>query len=182
MSNKKHGFCLWFTGYSGAGKTTIASAVELRINGCGRATTMLDGDVVRAHLSKGLGFSKEDRDANVKRIGVVAARVVKHGGIAICASISPYKESRRIVKDFFDKDCFVEIYVSTPLGVCESRDPKGLYSLVRQGKKLDFTGIDSDYQVPDNADLVLDTSCQDIVQSVQAVLDLISIKYGLVFN
>lgn len=153
----KQGVCVWFTGLSGSGKSTIAEILTVFLNEDGRAVTLLDGDVVRTHLSKGLGFSREDRDANILRIGFVAAEVVRHGGIAICAAVSPYIESRSSVRGMFDDGRFIEIFVDTPLGVCEQRDSKGMYEKARRGEIAGFTGIDDPYEAPENADIVLDT-------------------------
>lgn len=166
----KQGFCLWFTGLSASGKSTIAQAVENKLNESGRATTVLDGDIVRTHLSKGLGFSREDRDENVKRIGYVASQVVKHNGIAICSAISPYEETRDVVRHYFEHGRFLEVYVSTPLEVCEARDPKGLYVLARQGKMPGFTGIDDAYEAPSNPEIEIDTSVTSIDEAVESIL------------
>lgn len=170
----KRGYCFWFTGLSGAGKSTIATELENRLIEQGRVVTMLDGDIVRRHLSKGLGFSREDRDENIKRIGFVAAEVVKHEGIAICAAISPYEETRRTVRSFFEPGKFIEIYVSTPLETCEARDPKGLYAQARRGEIKGFTGIDDTYEVPTHPELTLDTSKLSVDECVQAILDFIT--------
>ena len=172
----KQGFCLWFTGLSASGKSTIAQAVENKLNESGRATTVLDGDIVRTHLSKGLGFSREDRDENVKRIGYVASQVVKHNGIAICSAISPYEETRDTVRQYFERGRFIEVYISTPLEVCEARDPKGLYSLARQGKMPGFTGIDDAYEIPNNPEIEIDTSVVSVDKAVQSILDELRTK------
>ena len=128
--NLKHeqGFCVWFTGLSGAGKSTTADIVTVLLQERGRAVTLLDGDVVRTHLSKGLGFSREDRDANIRRIGFVAAEIVKHGGAVICAAVSPYRSTRDEVRQLVGKDRFIEVFVDTPLDECERRDVKGMYA------------------------------------------------------
>lgn len=174
----KQGYCIWFTGLSASGKSTIARALESRLNETGRLTTILDGDVIRSHLSKGLGFSREDREENVKRIGYVASQVVKHNGIAICAAISPYEDARNSVRGYFKNDHFIEVYVSTPLEICEARDPKGFYSLARQGKMSGFTGIDDEYQPPQNPELSIDTSVISVDESVEKILGLLENKYG----
>lgn len=173
MRRIEQGFCLWFTGLSGAGKSTVAQAVESRLNESGRTTTLLDGDVIRTHLSKGLGFSKEDRDENIKRIGYVASQVVRHNGVVICAVISPYRETRDNVRRYFENDNFIEIYISTPIEVCEKRDPKGLYMLARKGKVTGFTGIDDIYEPPINPEVVIDTSKMNIESAVQIVLGVL---------
>lgn len=174
----KQGYCLWFTGLSASGKSTIARAVESRLNESGRLTTMLDGDVVRTHLSKGLGFSREDRDENVKRIGFVASQVVKHNGVAICAAISPYNDARKAVRNYFESGHFIEIYISTPIEVCEARDPKGLYALARSGKMPGFTGVDDEYQAPESPEIAIDTSKVSVTEGVELILRLLDEQYG----
>jgi sulfate adenylyltransferase len=151
------GCCIWFTGLSGAGKSTTAVILARRLEAQGRTVTVLDGDIVRTHLSRGLGFSKQDRDANVRRIGFVAAEVVRHGGIAICAAISPYRDARAAVRAMIDPDTFCEVYVSTDLATCERRDPKGMYAAARRGEIKAFTGVDDPYEPPLAAELVIDT-------------------------
>ena len=123
----------------------------------GRQVTVLDGDVVRTHLSKGLGFSKEDRDTNIRRIGFVAAEIARHGGGVICAAVSPYRATRNECRAMVGSDRFVEIFVDAPLDVCEERDVKGMYRLAREGKIKNFTGIDDPYEPPHNPELVIDT-------------------------
>jgi len=151
------GVCAWFTGLSGAGKSTIASVLTVMLQEYGRQVTVLDGDVVRTHLSKGLGFSKEGRDTNIRRIGYVASEIVRHGGVAICAAVSPYRATRNDVRNMIGGDHYVEIFVDTPLEVCEQRDVKGLYAKARSGEIKGFTGIDDPYEAPNNAEIVLDT-------------------------
>jgi sulfate adenylyltransferase len=153
----KQGVCLWFTGLSGAGKSTTAEILTMLLQENGRQVTLLDGDVVRTHLSKGLGFSKEDRDINIRRIGFVAAEIIRHGGLVVCAAVSPYRATRNDVRNMVGKDHFVEIFVDTPLEVCEERDVKGLYSKARRGEIKGFTGIDDPYEPPRNPELRLDT-------------------------
>jgi sulfate adenylyltransferase len=123
----------------------------------GRQVTVLDGDVIRTHLSKGLGFSKEDRDANIRRIGFVAAEIVRHGGVVICAAISPYRATRDEVRMMVGAEHFVEVYVDTPLDVCEQRDTKGLYAKARRGDLKGFTGIDDPYEPPTQPEIALNT-------------------------
>jgi len=154
---KKQGLCLWFTGLSGCGKSTIASALVPMLMEHGRQATVLDGDVVRTHLSKGLGFSKEDRDTNILRIGFVAGEIARHNGTVICAAISPYRATRNEARKMSGEDRFIEIWVNTPLEVCEERDIKGLYAKARRGEIKGFTGIDDPYEEPLNAEIVLDT-------------------------
>lgn len=153
----RQGFCLWFTGLSGAGKSTTADILVARLLEHGRQVTVLDGDVVRTHLSKGLGFSREDRDTNIRRIGFVAAEIVRHGGSVICAAVSPYRATRNECRTMVGADHFVEVFVDTPLEVCEQRDVKGMYQKARAGHLKNFTGIDDPYESPLGAELVLDT-------------------------
>lgn len=153
----KQGVCLWFTGLSGCGKSTIAEALIPMLMEHGRQATVLDGDVVRTHLSKGLGFSKEDRDTNILRIGFVAGEITRHNGTVICAAISPYRSTRNEARMMADPDHFIEIWVNTPLEVCEQRDIKGLYAKARRGELKGFTGIDDPYEEPLNPELVLST-------------------------
>lgn len=155
--NYKRGLCLWFTGLSGCGKSTIASALIPMLMEHGRQATVLDGDVVRTHLSKGLGFSKEDRDINILRIGFVAGEIARHNGTVICAAISPYLATRNEARKMSGEDRFVEIFVNTPLEVCEARDIKGLYAKARRGEIKGFTGIDDPYEAPVDPEIVLDT-------------------------
>lgn len=154
---REQGFCIWFTGLSGAGKSTIADVLELMLLARGKRVTLLDGDVVRLNLSKGLGFSREDRDTNIRRIGFVAAEIVRHSGAAICAAISPYRDVRAEVRAMFPEFAFVEVYVNTPFDVCEQRDTKGLYAQARRGEITGFTGLDDPYETPLAADIVIDT-------------------------
>jgi len=151
------GVCAWFTGLSGAGKSTIASMLTVMLQEYGRQVTVLDGDVVRTHLSKGLGFSKEGRDTNIRRIGYVASEIVRHGGVVICAAVSPYRATRNDVRNMVGGDHYVEVFVDTPLEVCEQRDVKGLYAKARSGEIKGFTGIDDPYEAPNNAEILLDT-------------------------
>jgi sulfate adenylyltransferase len=153
----KQGFCLWFTGLSGAGKSTTAEILTIILSEHGRQVTLLDGDVVRTHLSKGLGFSKEDRETNIRRIGYVAAEIVRHNGVVICAAVSPYRATRNECRSIVGGDHFLEVFVDTPLEVCERRDVKGMYRQAREGKIKNFTGIDDPYEPPLNAELVLGT-------------------------
>ncbi len=153
----RQGVCVWFTGLSGAGKSTTAEVLTMLLLEQGRQVTVLDGDVVRTHLSKGLGFSREDRDTNIRRIGFVAAEIVRHGGVAVCAAISPYRATRNEVRQMVGADHFVEVFVDTPLEECERRDAKGMYMMARRGEITGWTGIDDPYEEPENAEIVLDT-------------------------
>jgi sulfate adenylyltransferase len=153
----QQGFCLWFTGLSGAGKSTTADILSIMMLEHGRQVTVLDGDVVRTHLSKGLGFDKEDRDINIRRIGYVASEIVRHGGGVICATVSPYRATRNECRALVGVERFIEVYVDTPLEVCEERDAKGMYALAREGKIKNFTGIDDPYEPPHNPEIAIDT-------------------------
>ncbi len=156
----KQGFTVFFTGLSGSGKSTIANALMVKLMEMGgRPTTLLDGDVVRKHLSSELGFSKEHRDINIRRIGYVASEITKNGGIAICAPIAPYTATRRAVREMVEAyGAFIEVHVATSVEDCEKRDRKGLYKLAREGKIKEFTGISDPYEMPTKAELVLETS------------------------
>jgi sulfate adenylyltransferase len=149
--------CVWFTGLSGAGKSTTAEVLTMLLLERGRQVTVLDGDVVRTHLSKGLGFSREDRDTNIRRIGFVAAEIVRHGGVAVCAAISPYQATRNEVRQMIGAERFIEVFVDTPLEECERRDAKGMYAMARRGEITGWTGIDDPYEVPGHAEITLDT-------------------------
>lgn len=156
----RQGFTVFFTGLSGSGKSTIANALMVKLMEIGgRHVSLLDGDIVRKNLSSELGFSKEHRDLNIRRIGYVASEVTKHGGIAICAPIAPYAATRRIVRDTISPvGGFVEVHVATPLEVCEERDRKGLYAKARAGIIKEFTGISDPYEAPEHPEMVIDTT------------------------
>jgi len=166
----KQGVCIWFTGLSGSGKSTTAEVLTVLVQEHGRQVTVLDGDVVRTHLSKGLGFSKQDRDINIRRIGFVASEIVRHGGVAVCAAISPYMATRNDVRNVVGPDRFVEVYVDTPLEVCEARDSKGLYAKARRGEIKGFTGIDDPYEPPVNPEITLDTVSHSAEENARAIL------------
>lgn len=153
----RQGVCIWFTGLSGAGKSTTAEVLAVLLEQHGRQVTVLDGDVVRTHLSKGLSFSKEDRDTNILRIGYVASEIVRHGGVVIAAAVSPYRAARNEVRNMIGEDRFIQVFVDTPLGVCEQRDAKGMYAKARRGEIKDFTGIDDPYEPPIGPEMTLDT-------------------------
>jgi adenylyl-sulfate kinase len=152
------GFCLWFTGLPSSGKSTVASEVATLLEERGRRFTFLDGDVVRTHLSKGLGFSREERDINILRIGWVASEIVRHRGVAICAAVSPYEATREQVRSMMGEGQFILIHVATPAEVCETRDVKGFYAQARAGAITGFTGVDDPYEIPQHASLRLETS------------------------
>lgn len=169
----RQGFCVWFTGLSGAGKSTTAEILVTMLLEAGRQATVLDGDVVRTHLSKGLGFSREDRDININRIGFVASEIVRHGGVAVCAAVSPYRESRDQVRQMFADGNFFEVFVNTPLEVCEGRDSKGMYAKARRGEIKDFTGINDVYEEPESAEIVLNTVNSTAADNARKILDLL---------
>ncbi|HUY62278.1 MAG TPA: adenylyl-sulfate kinase [Candidatus Paceibacterota bacterium] len=172
MKNESRGIVIFLTGLSGAGKSTVADALHRRIfERTGRPVTLLDGDVVRQHLSKGLGFSKEDRNLNIERIGFVAAEVAKHGGIAICAAIAPYASARARVRKMTEAHgTHLEVFIDTPLEECEARDPKGLYKQVRTGLLKGFTGIDDPYERPRRPDIVIDTLTQSPGEAAERII------------
>ena len=166
------GFTLWFTGLSGAGKSTLSSPIAARLRDHGLKVEVLDGDEVRTHLSKGLGFSKEDRDTNIRRIGWVAKTLSKHGVVAITAAISPYKDIRNEVRDHVTKAGagFVEIYVHCPIDVLAERDVKGLYKKALAGEIKNFTGVSDPYEAPESPDVTVDTSKESIEESVSKIM------------
>ncbi len=166
------GACVWFTGLSGSGKSTIAALLRTLLEDAGRTVTMLDGDVVRSHLSSDLGFSREDRDTNVRRIGFVAREVVRHGGIAICPVVSPYRATRDEVRAALEGR-FIEVYVNTPLEVCEARDVKGLYAQARGGTLTGMTGIDDPYEPPIAPEMILTTTDATPEENARRVLELL---------
>ena len=172
----RQGVCIWFTGLSGAGKSTTAEILTDLLMEHGRQVTVLDGDVVRTHLSKGLGFSKEDRDANILRIGFVAAEIVRHGGVAICAAVSPYSAARNEVRAMVGAEHFIEVFVDTPLDVCEERDSKGMYAKARRGEITGFTGIDDPYEAPENPEITLDTVRNSAEENADVVLEYLAEK------
>ncbi len=177
----KQGVCVWFTGLSGAGKSTVASVLTVILQQYGRQVTVLDGDVVRTHLSKGLGFSKEGRDTNIRRIGYVASEIVRHGGVAVCAAVSPYRATRNDVRNMVGKDHYVEVFVDTPLEVCEQRDVKGLYAKARSGEIKGFTGIDDPYEEPNHAEIRLDTVKYSPEENARSIVDYL-LETGLVVD
>ena len=152
----RQGACIWFTGLASSGKSTNAYVLTSRLQEYGRQVTLLDGDVVRTHFSQELGFSKEDRDINVRRMGYVAAEIVRHGGIAVCAAVSPYRATRNNIRSTVGEN-YVEVFVDTPLEICEQRDAKGLYARARRGEITGFTGVDAPYETPQYPEMVLDT-------------------------
>ena len=161
---------LWFTGLSGAGKTTIATALDRRLHALGRHTFLLDGDAMRTGLSRDLGFSDTDRIENIRRAGEVARLMVDAGLIVLAAFISPFRADRRLVRSLFRPEEFAEIYIDAPLAIAEARDPKGLYRRARAGEIPRFTGIDSPYEPPEAAELRIDTTATGADEAVEQIL------------
>jgi adenylyl-sulfate kinase len=166
------GFVVWFTGLSASGKTTVANIVEPELEHRGFLVDHLDGDIVRTHLSKGLGYSKEDRDANIARIGWVAARLARAGAAVVVSAISPYAEARRLARSLVEQHApFVEVYVATPLEECARRDPNGLYAKAFAGEIDDFTGVSAPYEAPSNPEITLDTTGVSPSESAAVVME-----------
>ena len=168
MEPQQPGVTVWFTGLSGAGKTTISSAIEKKLKSYGYKVEVLDGDLVRQNLTKGLGFSKEDRDENIRRVGFVAGLLTRNEVIVLVSAISPYQEIRQEVRHRIGN--FVEVYVNAPLEVCEKRDVKGLYKKARSGEIKNFTGINDPYQPPLNPEVECRTDLETLEESVSKVL------------
>jgi sulfate adenylyltransferase len=169
------GACLWFTGLSGAGKTTTADALVPVLEQRGRTVTVLDGDVVRTHISKGLGFSRDDRDTQVKRVGFVSAEIVRHGGLVICSLVSPYRSTRNEVRAMVEAlggpGSFIEIFVDTPLAEAIRRDVKGWYAGAERGEVKNMTGVDDPYEPPDQAEVVLETVDRSVDDNVAQIVE-----------
>ena len=170
----RQGVCVWFTGLSGAGKSTTAEVLTVLLQERGRQVTVLDGDVVRTHLSRGLGFSREDRDLNIRRIGFVASEIVRHGGLVVCAAVSPYRATRNDVRAMVGAEHFIEVFVDTPLAVCEQRDVKGMYAKARRGELSGFTGIDDPYEAPLKPELTLDTLAREPEANARLILNYLA--------
>ncbi len=177
----RQGMCVWFTGLHNAGKSTTAAVLATLLQEHGRQVTLLDGDVVRTHFSEGLGYSKEDRDDHVRRMGYVASEIVRHGGVAVCAAVSPYRATRNDVRGSMRNDHYIEVFVDTPLDVCESRDTKGLYAMARNGEIENFTGVDAPYEAPQNPELQLDTVANSAEANAQKIVSFLAEK-GFVLN
>ena len=177
----EQGFCLWFTGLSGSGKSATARALTDLLLERGKQLTVLDGDVVRTHLSKGLGFSAEDRDTNILRIGYVAGEIVRHGGNVICAAISPYRHARNEARKLVPEGNFFMVHVDTPLEVCESRDVKGLYAKARAGEIKGFTGIDDPYEAPINPEITVTGADVTPEENAQIIIEYLE-KQGYFKN
>jgi len=162
LANK--GFTIWFTGLSGAGKSTLSGIIEQRLRACDLNVEVLDGDIVRTHLSKGLGFSREDRDTNIKRIAFVCSLLTRNGVVSIAAAISPYRETREWARKEIGN--FVEVYIKCPIEVCRQRDVKGLYKLADEGKLKGLTGVDDPYEEPEHPELVIETDKETVAESI----------------
>ena len=177
MSDQR-GFVVWFTGLSGAGKSTLTEALAPELRRLGRRVEVLDGDVVRTNLSKGLGFSREDRDTNILRIGYVANLLARNGVAVITAAISPYRASRDANRALIEGDgsAFIEAYVAATLEECEARDVKGLYAEARAGKRTGFTGIDDPYEPPPHPEVVLPTGIEPVAQSMDRLLSCLEAR------
>jgi sulfate adenylyltransferase len=175
----RQGVCVWFTGLSGAGKSTTAEILTVLLLEHGRQVTLLDGDVVRTHLSQGLGFSKEDRDINIRRIGFVASTITHHGGLVLCAAVSPYRATRNDVRNMAGTEHFIEVFVDTPLETCEQRDTKGMYAKARLGEIKNFTGIDDPYEPPQYPEITLDTVSHTPEENARLILERL-IRQGFV--
>lgn len=180
QTQHKNGFTLFLTGLPGAGKTTVSRRLlETLEKEYGRPTTLLDGDIVREMLSSGLTFTRADRELNIRRIGYVASEVTRHGGICVAAAIAPYRAARSDARNRVEGvGKFYEIHVSTPLQVCEQRDPKGLYKKARRGEIKGFTGVDDPFEAPERPELAIDTSKLKVEESVECILAL-PIRDGL---
>ena len=172
MSAGERGTTVWFTGLPSAGKTTLARALEKRLLDAGRKVELLDGDVVRTHLTKGLGFSREDRDENVRRVGFVADLLSRNGVVVLCSLVSPYRAVRDELRELH-QGRFLEVYVSTPVEVCEERDVKGLYAKTRAGEMQGMTGVDDPYEPPLAPDVVVPTHQLSIDEAVELVWNAI---------
>ena len=178
------GFTLWFTGLPGSGKSTISRTVYQALLDLGLTRCeLLDGDVIRTHISKGLGFSKADRDTNIHRIGWVAQLLTKHGIPNLVAAIAPYRDTRKQVRAMVDTvghpGSFIEVYLKCPLEVCMQRDPKGLYAAYRRGEVRGVTGIDDPYEEPENPEIVLDTAVLDVQSEMRVLLQYLK-AHGLI--
>ncbi|HYG52641.1 MAG TPA: adenylyl-sulfate kinase [Flavobacteriales bacterium] len=165
LLNQK-GMVIWFTGLSGSGKSTIAAGLDRLLVKKGYVTAVLDGDNVRTGINNNLGFSDEDRNENIRRIAEVAKLMVANGLITLCCFVSPLNAQRKLARSIIGKNDFIEVYVNTPLEVCEQRDVKGLYAKARKGLINDFTGVNAPFEIPDNADCILETKGKSVEQSV----------------
>jgi sulfate adenylyltransferase len=177
----RQGFCVWLTGLPSSGKSTIAEILAPLLMAAGKKVTLLDGDVVRTHLTKGLGFSKEDRITNILRVGFVASEVVRHEGVAICALISPFACARDQVRAMTGGERFIEVFVDTPVDVCEIRDVKGMYTMAKSGTIKGFTGVDDAYEPPRSPELRIDTVAMTPEASARRIMEVLVRKGFLEF-
>lgn len=173
------GLCIWLTGLSGAGKSTIATLLSVKLTASGRTVSVLDGDIVRTHLSNELGFSREDRSTNILRMGYVASEIVRHAGVAICSAISPYRNDRERVREMIPCGQFVEVFVDAPIAKCEERDIKGLYAMARRGKIRNFTGISDPYEPPTRPEVHLQTLHQSPEESTHLLEEFLRLNQYL---
>lgn len=178
--NQHKSFILWFTGLSGAGKTSLATAMEQILYGQNKRTYILDGDNIRHGLNQDLGFSDQDRVENIRRVGEVAKLMIDAGVIVLTAFISPFRQDRNIVRSLVSEDEFIEVFVDCPLEVCEERDTKGLYKKARQGEIKNFTGIDSVYEKPQNPDIVVSTADHSLEDCCQKIMSIIKDRQLLI--
>ena len=167
--------CIWLTGLSGAGKSTVANALDALLHSQGKKSFLLDGDNLRHGLNKDLGMSENDRAENIRRVGEVAKLLVDAGLIVVCAFISPYRRDRQMVRSIFNHGDFIEVFVDTPLAVCESRDPKGLYKKARQGILKNFTGISDPYEPPQAPELMIDTSRYSVEECTKKIISILNL-------
>ena len=179
---KQRSKVIWFTGLSGSGKTTLASALERNLFEKGYLTQVLDGDNIRTGINNNLGFTHDDRMENIRRIAEIAKLLINSGVICLCAFVSPSEETRRIVRDIVGDDDFLEIFVCTPIEVCESRDVKGLYKKARAGVIKDFTGVSAPFEIPEHAILSIDTSNKTVEECVKILLDMLFSKLTYQLN
>ncbi len=175
----ERGACIWFTGLSGSGKSTTAEALVPLLEARGRTVTVLDGDVVRTHLTSELGFSREDRDTNVRRVGYVAAQIVRHGGLVVAALVSPYRETRAEVREMVGEG-YIEVFVDTPLTIVEERDVKGWYAKARSGEVEGFTGVSDPYEPPLDPEITLLTTETTPGANAQLVVEYLESRRILV--
>ncbi len=177
----RQGFCIWLTGLPCSGKSTVAEILSVMLQARGKKVTLLDGDVVRTHLSKGLGFSKEDRITNILRVGFVASEIVKHNGVVICALVSPYRSARNQVRSMMEEGKFIEVFVDAPIEVCETRDVKGMYKKAKEGLIKGFTGVDDPYEPPEAPEIHINTAKLTPEESARKILEYL-LKEGFILE